>query len=268
MSSGDGVGEENSELLGLELGAFQRRVRDRGALPAFRLAPQSFLVIDRDAAPALDVMAVMQKAPPPERAAFIRNPRPRITEAIEDHLRKSGRLEGLSPEAEEQAIEAAAGPVFVETKEFSERVTGITVFKKKIMASLEGGTSWLPEVFVEKLSAALSALSGAQIRELRDRAQEAIAAGQPTITLGDLDIPARPEFVRLLDDRLGDGVEAAPEDKAAEKEDTRDSGPLVLDTVDNFESRQWAVTIQPRKALVAPEFTASHPNPAQGSSAG
>jgi hypothetical protein len=110
------VSESQSELDGDDLKVFQSRLRERGAAPAYRLGAGSFLVIDRAALPVLDVMSAMQRAPSEERAAFIRNPRPRITDAIEATLRKDGRLDNLSPEAEEEAIENVAGPVFVETR--------------------------------------------------------------------------------------------------------------------------------------------------------
>jgi len=201
IGPGEEVSNQNAELSGNTLRTFQTRVRERGALPAFRLAPQSFLVIDRDAAPALDVMARMQQAPAEERAAFIRNPRLRITEAFEAHLRASGKLEGLTAEAEEQAIEAVAVPAFIETREFSERVTGITLFQKKILESFsDGATTWLPEAFVERLSAALSGMSKPDIQELRTKTEEAIRENQPAIVIGDMEVPARPELVKLLDD--------------------------------------------------------------------
>lgn len=244
--SPEGVPEVNAEISGDDLYAFQRRTRERGALPAFRLAPQSFLVVDRDAAPALEVLTQMQHAPPEERAAFIRNPRPRITEAIEAHLRKTGRLEGLTPDGEEQAIEAAAGPVFVETREYSERVTGITVFKKKILESLAGGsTTWLPEVFVERLSAALSSMSMPELEALRTTTDDAISQGEQTVAVGDLDVPARPQFVALLDDMIAPDGDKSDRAKAEKVE----SGPLVLETVDNFESNLWSAKLKPREVL-------------------
>ena len=65
------VSEGDSELLGQDLNVFQKRVRERGAVPAYRLGPGSFLVVDRATIPALGVMAEMQRAPETERAAFI-----------------------------------------------------------------------------------------------------------------------------------------------------------------------------------------------------
>lgn len=250
VAPGEVVSNQNAELSGANLLAFQARVRERGALPAFRLAPQSFLVIDRDAAPALEIISQMQHAPATQRVAFILNPRPRITEAIEGQLRASGKLDGLTPEAEEQAIEAVAGPVFVETREFSERVTGITIFKKKILESLSSGaTTWLPEVFVERLSAALSAMPASDLEALRTRTEEAIARKEQTISVGDLDVPARPDFLELLDQSIDpEGVTEPKRDDA----EIVTKGSLVLDTVDNFEDARWVAAIRPRRALVAP----------------
>ncbi len=126
------VSEEGAELAGEELHVFQARVRDRGALPAYRLGPSNYLVIDGVAAPALEVMARMQRAPASERADFIRNPRPHITEAVVASLREQGRFEGLSDAAAEELIEQTAGPLFLETAEFSDRVVGLKVFEKSL----------------------------------------------------------------------------------------------------------------------------------------
>jgi superfamily II DNA or RNA helicase len=251
IGPGEEVSNQNAELSGNNLRAFQIRVRERGALPAFRLAPQSFLVIDRDAAPALDIMAQMQQAPADERTAFIRNPRPRITEAYDAHLRATGKLEGLTAEAEEQAIEAAAVPAFIETREFSERVKGISVFQKKILDSLsDGSTTWLPEVFVERLSAALSGMSKSDLEELRSKTEEAIRDREPTIIVGDLAVPARPEFVKLLDDWIDPNRAGEPADA-----ETSPKGPLVLDTFDNFEDTRWTAKLRPRNSFVEPRLS-------------
>ena len=92
---------------------FQSKVRERGALPAYRLSHGNFLAIDRSGSTALEVMSKMQRASVQlERKQFIRNPRPKITEAVEIALRQAGKLEGLSPQAEEEAIEAVAAPLW------------------------------------------------------------------------------------------------------------------------------------------------------------
>ncbi len=194
-----GVPEEAGELAGPLLRGFQDRVRSRGALSAYRLGPGNFLVIDPAAAPALSVMARMQHAPAAERKAFLRNPRPLVTQAVEAALRGAGRLDGLDAVGEEEAIEAAALPLFVETQEYADRVTGVGVFRKPELEIGPGsGTTWLPEAFVERLQSALAALTPAELDDLHRRVSEAMAAGEASVPLAGFDLPARAEALALI----------------------------------------------------------------------
>lgn len=102
-------------------------------LKAYSLARGHYLVMDPSVAPVLKVMSEMQRASPQERRAFIRNPRIRITEAVEADLRVRGELTDLSPEEQEEAIEAVAVPAFVETKEYSDRVIGVEVYRGNLI---------------------------------------------------------------------------------------------------------------------------------------
>ena len=53
----------------------------------------------------------------------------RLQQRQRRRLRETGELEGLNPEGEEEAIEAKAGPAFVETVEYSGRVIGTKVYE-------------------------------------------------------------------------------------------------------------------------------------------
>ncbi|RTL81445.1 MAG: DEAD/DEAH box helicase [Hyphomicrobiales bacterium] len=253
------VSESDSELSGHDLGLFQRRVRERGATPAYRLGPGSFLVIDRAALPALDVMAGMQHAPRAERAAFIRNPRPRITEAVEAALRREGRLDDLGPEAEEEAIENVAGPVFVETREFSERVTGVKVFEKPDLGDFTGsGTTWLEEEFARRVAEILGDLPAAAIGELREQVTQAIEQGRKAVPLADIHLPARPEMIATLDVHLERARRKDADDRTEDPADESagPTGPHVLDGKKNFHDIEWLAKFQrraPRVAAVVPE---------------
>ncbi|WP_036290012.1 DEAD/DEAH box helicase [Methylosinus sp. PW1] len=242
------VSESDSELDGPDLGVFQRRVRERGGLPAYRLRPGSFLVIDRSALPALDVMAEMQRAPKAEREAFIRNPRPRITEAVEAALRRDGKLDNLSPEAEEEAIEAAAGPLFVETREFSERVTGIALFQKPTIDGFKNSeTTWMPEEFARRVAEALDDLPTERLEGLRDEVRAAIERGQEAVFLDDVPLPARPETLTTIDAHLD--RKRQTQDQTDDKP-LQDKGPYVLDGKKNFEQLEWFSKLDPRHPLI------------------
>jgi hypothetical protein len=246
------VPETMAELSGPELGDFQRKLRMRGALNAFRLAPGRFLVIDRAAAPVLGVMAEMQRAPREERAAFIRNPRPRLTAAIEAALEARGDLAGLDDAAREDSIERAAGPVLVETAEyeaFSARVTGIELFEKPALDLFTGsGTTWLPEVFAADVARQIAELPVERLETLAQDLERAIAAGEVSVAAGDVQVPARPEALAAVQGEIiarrgqPEPTEAALQEHAP--------GPLVLQTADNFEELHWRPATPPRSAVL------------------
>jgi hypothetical protein len=103
--SNDGqISETDAELREGQLRVFQDKAFVRGARPAYKLGAQSYLVVDSAAIPVLKVMTDMQQADPASRAAFVLNPRQRITEAVTEHLRSKGKLEGLSPVQEQELI--------------------------------------------------------------------------------------------------------------------------------------------------------------------
>ncbi|TCP38802.1 DEAD/DEAH box helicase [Rhodovulum marinum] len=251
----DSVPESMAELGGAELGDFQRKLRGRGALNAFRLGPGKFLVIDRAAAPVLQVMAEMQRAPREERAAFIRNPRPRITGAIEAALEARGELADLDDAGREESVERAAGPVLVETAEyaaFSARVTGIEVFEAPTLDLFESsGTTWLPEVFTFEVARQISALPVEGLESLAADLAQAIEAGTESVPSGDVQVPATPETLAAVQGQIaarraeggaGDIADAEPEEGP--------SGPLVLQTADNFEELHWRPTTPPRTPAI------------------
>ncbi len=241
--------EAMSELSGQNLRTFQARVRDRGALGAYRLSPGSYLVVDQAAAPALKVMAAMQHVPIEERKAFIQNPQAMITEAVEASLRARGKLDGLSPIAQQEAIEAAAGPLLIETREFSERVTGVVAYEAVALDIDEAsGTTWLPEDFSKRLQQALSPLSTERLRSLRDDVESSLMSDREPVVLGDLPIPSRSEMVALLDRKI---AERHQSDEPSQMDaSTNSKGPFVLETEVNFDDLNWHAKLSARVAAV------------------
>lgn len=244
--------ESQGELQGEALRTFQQRVRERGALPAYRTSPGSYLVIDSSATPALQVMARMQKAPASERSAFIRNPRPPITEAVAAALQASGKLDGLDAAGEEEAIEAIAGPALVETREYSERVIGTKVFERRTAPSDVGGTTWLPEELASNLSEKLREMSVEQLDQLRDSVGAAIEAKQPNIELGDLSLPARDELVTTIDAHISTRLKPKGDPNPDEREDSTPTprGPIVIDSKDNNDELSWVAQFRSRHTSV------------------
>lgn len=238
------VDEAQGELADDALKAFQRRLRDRGALPAYRVRPGSYLIIDRSAIPALRVMAEMQHAPRQERQAFVANPRPALTAAIVADLEERGILEELDDAGFEEAVEAVAGPVLIETAQYSSRVLGTKLFEKDpTPPGGEGTTTWMPEDFARRLAEYLEGQSRGSLEELHRDVAMAIEAGRTTVQRDDLEIPARPETLTTISTRLDRIVE-----KDGEEDETVDRpGPIVLDSKSNLRELQWFADLKPRQ---------------------
>lgn len=239
------VRESHGELAGPGLQVFQRRVRDRGALSAYRIGPGNYVVVDRAAFPALEVMTSMQHAPIEERAEFIRNPRPKISQAVEEALRRRGQLVGLDQIGVEDAVERVAGPLFVETREFSDRVIGMRAYEKQVTGpTSSSSTTWLPEDFGHRFAELLVGKSQQELQSLRDRVSDAIDSSEPLIVVDSLEIPARPETLKTIDLRMSAG-EVALDDIDKPEEPVR---PIVLETVMNDAELRWTASLKPRDA--------------------
>jgi superfamily II DNA or RNA helicase len=253
------VSEQDAELDGAKLHTFRDKVFARGARPAYKLSANAYLVVDPSAAPVLGIMATMQKADAATRAAFIENPRQKITEVIEEHLRIRGKLSGLSPEQEQELIEQEAEPAFVETVEYSEyskRVIGVTVYERPTIDHGGSTTTWLPEIFTGDSARSIEVMPPEQLRTLIGRLNEAIAQGLDTLDLDGQTIPATPasrdELVRRLEQITETGEKErepadVPETGAKPERGTR---PIIVDTAANLEEIGWRAISKPRTALV------------------
>ncbi len=248
-----------AELAGRPLKEFQNRVRAKGAMSAYKVGSGRFLVIDRSAAPVLKVMADMHHAPREERAAFIKNPRRKITAAIEQDLRDRGVLDGLSDAQQEEVIEKVAFPTFIETKEYSARVTGKTIYSGPSTVVTEGsGTTWLPEVFGESVARLIRGLPVEELEVIEEKIQQAISEGHESIEYDGEHVAASPTTERairrqiqtLIEAQEGkpgiDGIDAGP----SPKPETEMTGPIILEVKENLEQVQWRGKIEPRKALI------------------
>ncbi|EDP63208.1 hypothetical protein BAL199_30562 [alpha proteobacterium BAL199] len=190
-------------------------------------------------------MTRMQNAGPEERSAFVRNPRPLISQAVEESLRAAGRLDYLSPAGEEEAIEAVAGPVLVETREYSERVTGIAVYAKPTLDVLQGsGTTWLPEYFTDLVVQALSRMTGQALADLCGAVHDAMTSGKETVDVAGQALPATSETLRALQVRQEMRAREEQEQPTPTSNDQPDDcaptkGPVIIETKDNFEDLHW-----------------------------
>ncbi|UWR10924.1 DEAD/DEAH box helicase [Sulfitobacter mediterraneus] len=246
----DEISEQNAELTGEALAVFQDRLHARGARPAYQLGNNSYLVIDKGSAPVLEEIVRVQNAPREERRAFIENPRAFITEAVNRHLEHSNTFQNLDAAAQEEMVEQIAGPALIESREYSERVTGVVIYERP-QDPIEGsGTTWLPEAFAQHLVEAIQAMPTADLHALRDHMTDVLKTGKET----PADIAG--ERVQITTARLAaingeiehrekldaptEEVDAAPETE----------GPTILDTLDNYDELSWEAKFAPRTPTI------------------
>lgn len=249
----DDISEANAELNGEPLAVFQYGLHQYGEKPAYRLGNNSYIVIDKSAAPVLAEIVRAQKAPRDERRAFIENPRAFITEAVTKHLALSGRLEGLDDAQQAEVVETIAGPALIETREYSERVTGVVVYTRSSEIGEGSGTTWLPEAFAQHLVEAIQSLPRHELTALREHFAEVIESGEAgSAEIAGEEVAITPARLAAIDGEIGrrdkeDGVSAEETIKENDAE-----GPLILETKENFEELKWEAKLSPRTALIPP----------------
>lgn len=251
----DAVSEGDGELHGDKLAAFQSRISQRGARPAYQLGNNSYLVVDKASQPVLEEMSRAQQSDREQRKAFIQNPRAYIHEAVSRRMEADGALEGLDPVEQEEAVSALAEPAFIESREYSDRVTGTVVYEKPA-GQIEGsGTSWLPEVFSAHVAEAIKDMRLSELEALRSHMAEALKEGASNCaTIGGEEVQVTPERLNAVEAALEQRrkEEESPPSEEGSEEQEQVGGPIILDTLDNYEELSW-------HAKLAPRFTAQPP---------
>lgn len=197
-------GTDEAPIRGQELLEFQKQVRERGAHPAYRLAPGKFLILDRTAMPVVQVISNAAKGDAEQRRAFIKDAERIISDAIEEQARADGNLnELMSPEAYAEALERAIGQAWTETKEWASRVIGIAEWKRLALDQLSGsGTNWLPQSMTKELGELLGKVRDDEVETLLGELKQAVADRKLEIAHRVGTIPVTPDVIEALMRRL------------------------------------------------------------------
>lgn len=137
-----------------------------GTRPAYVLGRSTYMVVDPGLQQALDVVKQVQRAPAPDRRAFVRNPRSALALAL--------------PDAGD-----AVGALFVETRQYSERVTGLGLWQKPVLDWVKrqaGG--WLPEAFEVKIGDRVLPMDSTRFTQLAETYDRALAEDQASFSFG------------------------------------------------------------------------------------
>ena len=200
---------ESDSLLNVEERATFEHHEERSFL-AFSHAKRSYLLdsgeyllIDEDLLPALEYVREVDKQSPEERQAFAENPVRALVGVYRARL-EARAGQALSDDLHEEQVENLISRVFVETKEYSERVLGLGLWVPPVLPYIQRPpNSWEPEEFGVYIGEDFIALPPDQITELRDKVEVAIAEGKPTVEHQQYKIPATQATLDTLEQLQG-----------------------------------------------------------------
>lgn len=229
---------------------FAQRFRaSDGRRRGWLLADGTLLFVDPALAPALGVVRQAQAGGAAARQAFASNPRRAILEAL----------------GHADAADAAAA-LFIETQQFSERVSGVDLWRKPVLPWIKlKPNSWLPESFGLRIGdppeETMVTIAPERADEAAAQIRAAIEAGLPSVTIDGQTIPATEQSAAALESLAALAAAAA----APEAEDAGAAPPPMevaqryfLQVRDNLEAVEYAPLEAPAApALPPPAFPPS-----------
>jgi hypothetical protein len=226
---------------------FQHRFRTQdGARRSYLMADGTLLFVDPLLGRALQLVREKQKGSSDERRDFLRAPQRHLREAL-----------GLDNSGDD----SAADLLFIETRQFSERVNGIEVWRLPVLPWIKPKpNSWLPEAFGIRVGEApddrFVELEPGEANKLVDAVDTAIGRGDEHVVWKNDKLPATPAtrraavavaaMEREAAAAIGDG--SATSDEPSEALQT-----FFLQVGQNFETLDYA---RLPRASVEPDFIA------------
>jgi hypothetical protein len=238
--------------------SFAKRFRrSDGSRGAFLLEDGSILFLDPGLRRALAVVREAQAGGAETRRDFARNPQRRIAEAL---ARESGD---------------APPPLFVETQQFSERVSGIDIWRKPVLPWVKPKpNSWLPEAFGLRIGdppdATMLAIPPNRVDEALDAVEQAVREERATFTFDTQEVPATEQARAALTDlkSLIDAAHPIADGDTVTPDSPPDGRRYFLQVRDNLEDVAYApLAAAPPSGAAAqpifPESVRSSPKPHQ-----
>lgn len=204
---------------------------------AYVLGRNTYVVLDPCLKTALEVVRAKRKAPPEERRAFLRNPRPAIAEAL-------------------AAVGQDTSSLFIETTQYSDRVEGLGVWADIKTGPSKGSTGWLPEKF-DGGAPVPQVVNAENVEEVAGAIERAHAAGEDTIVLDGNRVPIvdiEPQIAKVREE-LRSGTANSPDAESdPKKEDAGGKERIGLTIKNNIDGVEYAIPVKARAPLISSDF--------------
>jgi hypothetical protein len=240
----------------IQQAAFARRFRQGdGSRRAYLLDDGSLLFLDPGLKRALGIVRKAQSGSAETRRRFASNPRRAINEAL----------------ASEGAPAEDAANLFVETQQFSERVSGIDIWRKPVLPWIKPKpNSWLPEKFGLRIGDPpdddMLEIAPEQVQPMLEAVQQAVREERESFIFDGTEIPATVQTEQALGD-LAALLEASQKDDAGEGSPPVATERYFLQVRENLEDVGYAplapTSQEERETAAFPTIMLSSPKPHQ-----
>ncbi|MCA1374333.1 MULTISPECIES: DEAD/DEAH box helicase [unclassified Bradyrhizobium] len=236
--------EANRLLAATDQSAFQRAFEGEHEVSrAYRVRRTTYVLIDPDLRSALKVVKSARAAPDAEKREFVRNPRAAIAKGL-----------GLG------ASDGLTSALFVETRQYSDRVTGLGLWERPELSWLSNSsTQWLPERFPVRLGDSDIEITRKEVEELHEECRRADEEKRDKVAFKGTEI--RVEQAReilgqvvgsaVVEPALATSPDAENRYGVDESERLAPKGPFVVQIKTNFKDVSYEATLVPRRAGVA-----------------
>lgn len=217
--------------------------------PSYVLGRNTYLVVEPELQQALDIIKRAQRAPAPERRAFVQNPRAALVQAL--------------PGGDE-----TAGTLFIETRQYSERVTELGIWEKpKLDWIRRKSTGWLPEGFVLQVGSQTVPLDEPGLQHLASAFEEATARGDDFLQYQGLILVTSEVSAAFEELKKGNIPEPGPGEPEPETEKEPEPDRAVLKKKENLEEVEFTIDLRPRplfaQKLFPSDLVDTQPKPHQ-----
>lgn len=239
-TSGEIIDEDGDNLLTpKQQSDFARLFRSAAGKRRSYLLPDGLLLfVDPGLLRVLEVVGEKQRAPAAERRSFASSPRRAIAEAL-----------GVDAEPIES--------MFIETAQYSERVTGIDPWLKPVLPWVKAKpNSWLPDSFGlmvgDPPDQTQITLEPDDVADAITRVEQAMDAGTPSVLIGTCQVPATTSTLEALKGLklLEDSAEASSPERVEPPAILTEK--LFLQVRDNLEDVAYAPLARPQSASTPP----------------
>ena len=207
-----------------------------------------YVFIDEAIRPALKAVKTASNFPREKRIDFAQSPQKYIKEILDEEL---GQLSDIDREIQSAQVDE----LFIETSQFSERVTEIGVWEAPDLPWLEREPNeWRSDNYSFFVQGKLINFPSGDIEDVVTQLKESIEQGRPSIAIGNEIIVPDKELLKTLEGLLtqkpskpvdpdNDGKDNDDDD---ETEDEKVKGPIVPLTKENFEAVEYNRQFTPR----------------------